>query len=82
MENDFKELYALGSTIDMVLVLMVLMWYSVKNIIIESKDKLFMVITTLIFILLSWVGVFVILIMCGITLFVTFYNKFYGVSCD
>ena len=70
MGNEFSNLYALGSVIDMILVLVLIIWYSLKNKITESKDKFIMSIGSIVFIILSWVGVFVLLIVVCMMLFI------------
>lgn len=70
MGNEFSNLYALGSVIDMILVLILIIWYSLKNKITESKDKFIMSIGSIVFIILSWVGVFVLLIVVCMMLFI------------
>lgn len=70
MDNEISNLYALGSIIDMILVLILIIWYSLKNKITETKDKFIMSIGSVVFIILSWVGVFVLLIVVCIMLFI------------
>ena len=70
MDNEFSNLYALGSVIDMILVLVLIIWYSLKNKITESKDNFIMSIGSIVFIILSWVGVFVLLIVVCMMLFI------------
>ena len=70
MGNEFSNLYALGSVIDMILVLVLIIWYSLKNKITESKDNFIMSIGSIVFIILSWVGVFVLLIVVCMMLFI------------
>lgn len=70
MDNEISNLYALGSIIDMILVLILIIWYSLKNKITETKDKFIIAIGSVVFIILSWVGVFVLFIVVCITLFI------------
>lgn len=70
MDNEISNLYALGSIIDMILVLILIIWYSLKNKITETKDKFIISIGSVVFIILSWVGVFVLFIVVCITLFI------------
>lgn len=75
MDNEISNLYALGSVIDMILVLVLIIWYSLKNKITESKDKFIMSVGSIVFIILSWVGVFVLLIVVCIMLFIKKFNS-------
>ena len=79
MDNEISNLYALGSVIDMILVLVLIIWYSLKNKITENKDKFIMSVGSIVFIILSWVGVFVLLIVVCIMVFIkNFSNKLKG----
>lgn len=80
MDNEISNLYVLGSIIDMILVLIIIIWYSLKNKITETKDKFIMSIGSIVFIILSWVGVFVLLIVVCIALFIKkFSSKIKGI---
>lgn len=79
MDNEISIFYVLGSVIDMILVLILIIWYSLKNKITENKDKFIMSVGSIVFIILSWVGVFVLLIVVCIMVFIkNFSNKLKG----